>query len=365
MIKKINLIFFISNFSFGGAGNSIVKLCSQLSKKRYSISIICIGKSDYKKILQKHDIDVIEINKSKLLYSLFDLVRIINKLVKKDVKNILVSNIHYSNVIIILIRYFIKPLKIILVERTPIEELDIYFNLKDFLKKKILKFLVKYTYPFADLIICNSFGIKKGLYKLINKKIYVIYPPSITKVLKEKNFKTNNIKFFSFSRLSNEKNILLILKAINYLKNQNYNYFLNIYGNGNEESNLKLYVKQNNLKKNIKFKGFRKNINQLKDQIYICASLFEGCCNATIEALNNSKIILSSDCPGGNREIILNGRGGELFLNNNFKSLARSMKLIINNLPKQIKKAKMARKNLYRFKLQNNKLSYENIFHNI
>ena len=39
-----------------------------------------------------------------------------------------------------------------------------------------------------------------------------------------------------------------------------YNYFLNIYGNGNEESNLKLYVKQNNLKKNIKFKGFRKNI---------------------------------------------------------------------------------------------------------
>ena len=71
------------------------------------------------------------------------------------------SNIHYSNVIIILIRYFIKPLKIILVERTPIEELDIYFNLKDFLKKKILKFLVKYTYPFADLIICNSFGIKR------------------------------------------------------------------------------------------------------------------------------------------------------------------------------------------------------------
>ena len=54
------------------------------------------------------------------------------------------------------------------------------------------------------------------------------------------------------------KKYLANFKAINYLKNQNYNYFLNIYGNGNEESNLKLYVKQNNLKKNIKFKGFRK-----------------------------------------------------------------------------------------------------------
>ena len=365
MINKFNLIFFISNFSFGGAGNSIVRLCSQLNKKRYSISIICIGKSDYKKILHKYGINVIEINKSKLLYSLFDLIKIINNLVKNDVKNILVSNIHYSNVIIILISFFLKPLKIILVERTPVEELDIYFNLKDFLKKKILKFLVKYTYPFADLIICNSFGIRKGLKKLINKKVYVIYPPSISKILKEKKLKTNNIKFFSFSRLSNEKNILLILKAINYLKNQNTNYILNIYGDGNEENKLKLYVKQNNLKKNIKFKGFKKNIGQLKDQIYICASLFEGCCNATIEALNNSKIIISSNCPGGNSEIILNGKGGELFLSNNFKSLARSMNLVANNLPKQIKKAKIARKNLHRFKLQSNKLSYENIFNKI
>lgn len=365
MIEKINLIFFISNFSFGGAGNSIVRLCKQLSKKRYSISIICIGKSDYKKILQKHSVNVIEIKKSKLIFSIFDLVKIINNLVKNDMKNILVSNIHYSNVIIVLISFLLKPLKIILVERTPIEELDIYFDLKDFLKKKILKLLVKFTYPHADIIVCNSFGIKNGLKKLINKMIYVIYPPSISKILKEKKIKVNSLKFFSFSRLSNEKNILLILKAINYLKNQNINYTLNIYGDGNEKNRLMLYVKQNNLKKNIKFKGFRKNIGQLKEQIYICASLFEGCCNATIEALNNSKIIISSNCPGGNNEIILDGKGGELFLSNDFISLARSMKIVVNNIPKQIKKVKTARKNLNRFKLQSNKLSYENIFNNI
>ena len=36
---KINLIYFISNFSFGGAGNSIVRLCTNLSRKKYSINI--------------------------------------------------------------------------------------------------------------------------------------------------------------------------------------------------------------------------------------------------------------------------------------------------------------------------------------
>ena len=39
---KKNLIFFMSDFSFGGAGNSISKLCINLPKKDYKISIIVL-----------------------------------------------------------------------------------------------------------------------------------------------------------------------------------------------------------------------------------------------------------------------------------------------------------------------------------
>jgi len=52
MIKK-NLIFFISNFSIGGAGNSISKLCLKLPRNEFEISIICIGKSKYSNTLKK------------------------------------------------------------------------------------------------------------------------------------------------------------------------------------------------------------------------------------------------------------------------------------------------------------------------
>ena len=52
MIKK-NLIFFMSDFSSGGAGNSISKLCLNLPSKEYSISIISLGKCAYSKILKK------------------------------------------------------------------------------------------------------------------------------------------------------------------------------------------------------------------------------------------------------------------------------------------------------------------------
>ena len=49
---KKNLIFFMSDFSFGGAGNSISKLCLNLPKKNYHISVICIGICGYKKIFK-------------------------------------------------------------------------------------------------------------------------------------------------------------------------------------------------------------------------------------------------------------------------------------------------------------------------
>ena len=45
----INLIFFLPTFSYGGAGNSVFRLCKSLDKKKYNINIISIGKCDYKK----------------------------------------------------------------------------------------------------------------------------------------------------------------------------------------------------------------------------------------------------------------------------------------------------------------------------
>ena len=55
MIKK-NLIFFMSDFSYGGAGNSISKLCLNLPNDEYKINIIrwkmCLHKILERKILK-------------------------------------------------------------------------------------------------------------------------------------------------------------------------------------------------------------------------------------------------------------------------------------------------------------------------
>ena len=59
---KINLIIFISEFNLGGAGNSIFKLCKNLPKSNFNITVICLNKCYYKSVLLKYGVKVIEIN---------------------------------------------------------------------------------------------------------------------------------------------------------------------------------------------------------------------------------------------------------------------------------------------------------------
>ena len=116
----------MSDFSSGGAGNSISKLCLNLPSKEYSISIISLGKCAYSKILKKK-LMFTNFKREKAFFSINDLSKLLKNKIKKDCKNILISNIHYNNIILTLLAKKIDDLKIILVERTPLEELNIFF----------------------------------------------------------------------------------------------------------------------------------------------------------------------------------------------------------------------------------------------
>ena len=136
---KINLIFFLSEFVIGGAGNSIFKLCKNLSKKKYNIAIISLNKCSYKKELVNCGVSVYEVKSSKTIFAMPKIKKIVEKLIDNKNKNIFLSNIYYSNILSIL---FLRSLnmKLILIERTPFQELSIYYSFIDFIKKILLNF---------------------------------------------------------------------------------------------------------------------------------------------------------------------------------------------------------------------------------
>ena len=366
MIKK-NLIFFMSDFSSGGAGNSISKLCLNLPSKEYNISIISLGRCSYSRILKKKKINVHELQKKRLFFSIGDLSKLLKNKIKKDCKNILVSNIHYNNIILAILAKKIDNLKIILVERTPLEELNIFFSIKDFFKKKIIRFLINLSYPLADIIIANSKGIKNGFPNILRKKIKVIYPPAIINTLKLKKLNKNseNFKAVCFSRLSIEKNLDCAIKSFNYLKNINIS--LTIYGNGDQKEKLVKLVDSLRLKNKIFFKNYTNNVTKemKKFNILISPSFFEGCSNSIIEALNNDLVVIASDCPGGNKEILSYGRSGELFITNNEYDLSLKIKKIIKNFINYKYKYRNCRHKLENFSLRKNVKHYIKVFNSV
>ena len=105
MKKKI--IFFLANFNQGGAGQSITRLCLELNKNKYDITVLCLQKCYYKKILKKNKIEVKEINKIRVSSIREDLKLIINSYSVNYKKIIFVSNLFYTNA---LISTFIKKM---------------------------------------------------------------------------------------------------------------------------------------------------------------------------------------------------------------------------------------------------------------
>ena len=96
---KINLIFFLARFGKGGAGNSVFRLCKNLNKKKYNIFVICLNKCAYEKELIQNKVKVIKISTSRVLFSLFELRKHISQITQKFSKNILISNINYTNLL--------------------------------------------------------------------------------------------------------------------------------------------------------------------------------------------------------------------------------------------------------------------------
>ena len=227
-------------------------------------------------------------------------------------------------------------------------------------KKVIFKFL----YSLADEIIVNSHDFKKNLYKnfYLNSKV-ILNPIKINKMRKKidffKNFK--ELKIVSIGRLTNQKNQITLLKALYLLKNKfGVKFKLYLIGKGYNYNFLKNYIFQNKLQKNIKLAGYKKNASDYikSSDLFILPSKYEGLPNTLIEAQVACVPIISSNCPTGPKEILMNERLGDLFRSGDHKDLCKKIYNYYKNKKLLKKKSILAKKYLHRFDYKNNLNKY-------
>ena len=167
------------------------------------------------------------------------------------------------------------------------------------------------------------------------KEYSVIYNPvDIEKILKKSNSKIKKtFDFIAVGRLTTQKDYFTMIYGFAQVLKTNPSLQLGIIGKGYLRDSLEKTINELQLQKNVHLLGYISNpypyIKQ--SQFLISSSLYEGFSNVIIEALCLGTPVLATNCPGGNKETIKEGENGYFFNVGDPKSLAKVLKLSLQN----------------------------------
>ncbi|CAN1593663.1 RfaG Glycosyltransferase [Candidatus Pelagibacterales bacterium] len=360
--KKSEIVIFCPSIEEGGVEKNLYIISNYLSKK-INISLVTANKNKSK--MFDKNIKFLSPknnfwnNKPRLLKTCICLYIILTNFYKKDLKILSFQ----SNIFAIIISKIFGFKVFIRSNTSPIS----------FANSIIKKIIFKFFFNLSDKIIVNSKIFKNQFYKFFNKKPVLIYNPvfdllklnySAKKKIKNIFFdkKKKYLKIINVARLTDQKDHLTLLKGI-MLASKKIKLKLIIIGKGREKNKIINFINENKLNDKVKLLGYIKNPMPYirHSDIFILSSKFEGLPNVLIEAQSQKKIIISSNCPTGPSEILLNGKLGFLYKTGDYNDLYKTIEYVSSNLKIAKQKANLGFKNLKRFDYKTNCEKYYNL----
>ena len=240
-------------------------------------------------------------------------------------------------------------------------------------KKSRIKRLGERLKKYNNIVtICDE--MKKNtieLYPFLEEKIVRIYNPfNFERILKnsEREIQNKNILKEPFAvsvmRLTeNSKDFDTLIKAWQMLEQQNINLKLYILGDGSDKKNIESKIKNAGQEDSVILLGNVTNPYPWikKSKMLIHSSKFEGLPTVLIEALILNKVVISSNCVSGPKEILENGEIGYLYEVGDYKKLAD---LIINNLENPHLNLELLNEKIQKYKKENVIKEYERLILN-
>ena len=331
---KYNFIFYYPSIESGGLEKNLFFLINSLSEKKYQVKLITyennINLGKFKKKFYFHKnislitSNVIEgINNRYLKYIICSFRLFFFMLSEKGT---IVS--FQGNILPIVVAKITGNKIIIRCNTAPSKYINNLFK----------KYFFKLFYSLSDMILVTSEDFKKEIKRYFNLPSKVHKQSLDLEDIKKKSKINLNFSFFknfkglkiiNVGRLTHQKNQIMLLKAflklIKYRKAK-----LLLIGSGGDEKSLKNFIKQNKIQDLVKIIQF--TVNPFKYislcDVKILSSRFEGNPNILLETACLKKLIISSDCKVGPREILQSGKGGILFKAGDHKRLFSILKNI-------------------------------------
>lgn len=321
-MKKILIV--IDGLSKGGAERVTAWLANNLeTRSEYKISILVNFHQDNEYLINKR-VKVIYINENISSNNILKKIRYINHIIKNGEFDLVISlGMPQLNCYITLCCLRNK-VSLILSERN---------DPKRYPSNKVLRLSRWINFYFANKLVFQTVGAKE-YFKRIGQKKGVIIDNPLSETLPEPYIGKRDKYIVNFCRLTDQKNLKLLIDSFEITLKTHKEYKLFIYGEGEQEQELKKYIKLKQLSDKIIIRPFVSNIHEiiLRASAFVSSSDYEGVSNSMLEALAIGLPCICTDCPpGGSRQFIVNGENGILVPVGNKDALAEAICNVLND----------------------------------
>jgi glycosyltransferase involved in cell wall biosynthesis len=325
---RYQMLFLIPSMHGGGAERVFTSVMRHLDRSVFSITLAIIDMSDSAFLKDvPGDIDVIDLQSSRVLHALPKIIKLIWKM-KPDA---VFSTLGHLNVALAMIRPFL-PNGIRYIAR---ESNTVTCEVAGYSHTELWHWAYKKFYKRFDRVICQSHYMKNDLvdnFSFPEEKAVVINNPVDQKRIFNLALKGDEIpehkgkvSMVAAGRLAPQKGFDILIKAVARCNNPDIH--ISILGDGALKEDLQKLANTEGVSEQVSFLGFTDNPYQYFSEadVFVLSSRYEGLPNVVLEALALGTPVIALPSPGGTREIVESVEGCILARDVSVDALAEAM----------------------------------------
>lgn len=318
----MNICFIITELGGGGAERVISLLTNELLRKGHRVIIACTSANAAKSYKVGDGVSTFFLSGDKKI-SVFKKVRLLRKILKQEQIQVIVSFLATSSVLACFAKFGLGISLISSERNSPVDSPS----------SKFMRYLRDFGFKHSSALVFQSEAAANYFAKKFkSKERAIIGNPIEFGLLPKASYDTKTI--IAAGRLVNQKNYPCLLTAFEVFHSVHQEYKLRIFGNGKLLDELVHLRDSIGLHDCVDFIPYSTNIWQemAKASIFAMSSLYEGMPNSLLEAEGLGLPIAATDFrPGIAKELIINGKNGEIAVNDDANDLARCLNKIADN----------------------------------
>lgn len=330
------IAFFIPSMVGGGAERVVVNLLKGMLSKDVSLDLVLVSATGAYMNQIPPQVRLVNLNTQRVITAIVPLISYL----RENKPSVLISHLCHANVIAALAKELaFTDTQLILVEHDTLSVSE-----SEVFRARFVPPLMKLLYPHADKIIGVSEAVSRDLETqlgLKNGKVKTIYNPVVNSELIHQAKADLNHPwlqpnsppvFLAVGRLTIKKDFSTLIKAFANLREKVTSRLI-ILGEGELRPELEAIINNLGIANDVSMPGFVENPYAFMSRAsaFILSSLWEGLPTVLIEAMACGCPVISTDCPSGPREILADGKYGELVAVSDVMALSSAMLQVLKS----------------------------------